>query len=75
MDAIRNIDGLPKLHMSSMQREGKPIWDLLDWLSLAFGFQVNDCFPNYVLILYLRWWNVIPSSLTGAHGIMLDKHI
>ncbi|KAF7071133.1 hypothetical protein CFC21_076535 [Triticum aestivum] len=54
MDAIRNIDGLPKPHMSSMHREGKSIWDLLDWLSLAFGFQksnVENQRENMVLLL------------------------
>lgn len=54
IDVIRNIDGLPKLQMSSMQREGKPIWDLLDWLSLAFGFQksnVENQRENMVLLL------------------------
>ncbi|KAL6607954.1 hypothetical protein ACP70R_041017 [Stipagrostis hirtigluma subsp. patula] len=35
IDAISSIDGLPKPHMS-------PIRDLLDWLSLAFGFQKSN---------------------------------
>ncbi|KAM0833601.1 hypothetical protein ACQ4PT_064158 [Festuca glaucescens] len=54
IDAIRNTDGLPKPHMSSMHREGKSIRDLLDWLSLAFGFQnsnVENQRENMILLL------------------------
>ncbi|XP_047073639.1 callose synthase 7-like [Lolium rigidum] len=40
-DAIRNIDVLPKPHLSSVHREGKSIQDLLDCLSLALGFQLS----------------------------------
>jgi hypothetical protein len=61
--------------MSSMHRAGKSIRDLLDWLSLAFGFQVNGCLSIYGLILYMRQQIAIISSLTGAHGDMLDKYI
>ncbi|TVU33971.1 hypothetical protein EJB05_15790, partial [Eragrostis curvula] len=55
IDAMCSIDGLPKPHMSSMHWEkDKPLRDLLDWLSLAFGFQksnVENQRENMVLLL------------------------
>ncbi|CAL4963325.1 unnamed protein product [Urochloa decumbens] len=55
IDAISVIDGLPMPHMSSVHRHGdKSIRDLLDWLSLAFGFQksnVENQRENLVLLL------------------------
>ncbi|PUZ56354.1 hypothetical protein GQ55_5G289200 [Panicum hallii var. hallii] len=55
IDAINVIDGLPMPHMSSVHRQGdKSIRDLLDWLSLAFGFQksnVENQRENMVLLL------------------------
>jgi callose synthase len=45
MDAISDIDGLPMPHMYSIQSQGgQSIRDVLDWLSLAFGFQVMSFF-------------------------------
>ncbi|RLM91252.1 hypothetical protein C2845_PM08G15540 [Panicum miliaceum] len=55
IDAINVVDGLPMPHMSSVHRQGdKSIRDLLDWLSLAFGFQksnVENQRENMVLLL------------------------
>ncbi|KAF2950556.1 callose synthase 7 [Oryza sativa Japonica Group] len=55
IDALNSIDGLPMPHMSTMHTDGnKSIRDLLDWLSLAFGFQksnVENQRENLVLLL------------------------
>uniref|UniRef100_A0A0E0JJS1 1,3-beta-glucan synthase n=1 Tax=Oryza punctata TaxID=4537 RepID=A0A0E0JJS1_ORYPU len=55
IDALNSIDGLPMPHMPSMHMNGdKSIRDLLDWLSLAFGFQksnVENQRENLVLLL------------------------
>ncbi|KAG2598189.1 hypothetical protein PVAP13_5KG302007 [Panicum virgatum] len=55
IDAISVIDGLPMPPMPSVHRQGdKSIRDLLDWLSLAFGFQksnVENQRENMVLLL------------------------
>jgi len=69
IDAIRNIYGLPKPHMSSIPREGKSIQDLLDWLSLAFGFQnsnVENQRENIVLLLAN-----ISTRTSGQEGLPL----
>ncbi|ONM41651.1 Callose synthase 7 [Zea mays] len=55
IDAISDIDGLPMPDMSSIQRhEDKSIQDLIEYLSLAFGFQksnVENQRENMVLLL------------------------
>ncbi|TVU33970.1 hypothetical protein EJB05_15789 [Eragrostis curvula] len=55
IDAISSIYGLPMPHMSSIHWDrDKPVRDLLDWLSLAFGFQksnVENQRENMVLLL------------------------
>ncbi|XP_047056174.1 callose synthase 7-like [Lolium rigidum] len=69
IDAIRNTDGLQKPHMSSIHREGKSIRDLLDWLSLAFGFQnsnVQNQRENMILLLAN-----ISTRTSGQEGLPL----
>nr|CAB3477289.1 unnamed protein product [Digitaria exilis] len=55
IDALSIIDGLPMPQLSSVHRQGdKSVRDLLDWLSLAFGFQksnVENQRENMVLLL------------------------
>ncbi|KAL5227560.1 hypothetical protein ABZP36_015825 [Zizania latifolia] len=58
IDSLNSIDGLPMPHISSIHSGGdkshKSIRDLLDWLSVAFGFQksnVQNQRENMVLLL------------------------
>lgn len=67
-------------HMSSMHTDGnKSIRDLLDWLSLAFGFQVKFLTSMYMVHWFqmevIQCYFLPHVSFIYVHVIMFDNRI